>query len=185
MKKLIATFLTVSATPALAASGPFFSLHNTNFVVLLAFLLFIAVLMKAGVPGKIGAMLDARAAAIKANLEEARALRDEAKALLASYDAKHKEVLEQSARIIATAKDEAQTAADHAKEELAQSIARRLTAAQEQITAAEEAALRQVRESAIAVAVAAAGEVLAKQKTEESAAAAIDTSIAQVEAKFH
>lgn len=184
MKKLIA-LLILSATPALAAGGPFFSLYNTNFVVLLAFLLFIAVLMKAGVPGKIGAMLDARAAGIKANLDEARALRDEAKALLSSYDAKHKEVLEQSARIIATAKEEAQTAADHAKEELAQSITRRLAAAQEQITAAEASALRQVRESAIAVAVAAAGEVLAKQKTAESAASAIDASIAQVDAKFH
>lgn len=185
MKKLIATFFAVSATPALAAGGPFFSLHNTNFVVLLAFLIFIGVLVKAGVPAKIGGMLDARATGIQANLDEARALRDEAKALLASYDAKHKEVLEQSARIIATAKDEAQTAADHAKQELAQSIARRLAAAQEQIAAAEASALRQVRESAIAVAVAAAGDVLAKQKTDDSAASAIDVSIAQVEAKFH
>lgn len=184
MKKLIA-LLILSATPALAAGGPFFSLYNTNFVVLLAFLLFIGVLIKAGAPAKIGAMLDARAVGIKANLDEARALRDEAKVLLASYEAKHKEVQAQSARIIANAKEEAQAAADNAKAELAESIARRLTSAQEQIAAAEASALRQVRESAIAVAVAAAGEVLAQQKTAASAAAAIDASIAQVEAKFH
>lgn len=185
MKKLIAALLAVTATPAMAAGGPFFSLYNTNFVVLVAFLIFVGILLKVGVPGKLAAMLDAHSAGIKANLDEARALRDEAKALLASYDAKHKEVQQQSARIIATAKEEAQAAADQAKAELAQSITRRLAAAADQIAAAEASALREVRETAIAVAIAAAGEVLAKQRTDESAASAIDASIAQVDAKFH
>ena len=51
----------VFATPALAASGPFFSLGNTDFVVLLAFLLFIAVLFYFNVPSLLGGMLDSRA----------------------------------------------------------------------------------------------------------------------------
>ena len=34
-----------AAAPAFAASGPFFSLANTNFVVLIAFLVFIGVLV--------------------------------------------------------------------------------------------------------------------------------------------
>ena len=33
--------LTLIASPALAAKGPFFSLSNTNFVVTIAFLLFL------------------------------------------------------------------------------------------------------------------------------------------------
>lgn len=185
MKKPIAMMLMLLATPAMAATGAFFSLHNTNFVVLLAFLVFVGILLKVGAPGKIAAMLDARAVQIKAELDEARALRDEAKALLASYESKQKEVQEQSARIIASAKEEAQAAATQAKADLKASIARRMAAAEDQIASAETSALRQIRERAISVAIAAAGEVLSKQATAESAAASIDSAIAQVEAKFH
>lgn len=186
MKKLsLVLALSVAATPALAASGPFFSLGNTNFVVLIAFVGFLALLVYMGVPKKITGMLDARAATIKAELEEARALREEAKTILASYERKAKEVQEQSDRIVAGAKDEAMAAAAKAKAELKASIARRLQAAEEQIASAEAAALRQVRERAVTVAVAAAGEVLAKQMTAEGAKASIDAAIAQVGERLH
>ncbi len=185
MKKLTLA-LALVASPALAAAdAPFLSLHNTNFVVLLAFLVFVGILLKFGVPGKIGGLLDARAAQIKAELDEARSLREEAKVLLASYEAKQQEVQEQSRRIIASAREEAEAAARQAREDLKASIARRLIAAEEQIASAEASALRQVRESAVAVAVAAAGDVLARQVTAESAAASIDAAIAQVDARFH
>lgn len=185
MKHLLFPVALVTATPAFAAGGPFFSLWNTNFVVLLAFLLFVGILLKAKAPAKLGGMLDARAAQIKAELDEARALREEARALLASYEKKQKEVLEQSERIVASAKEEAMSAAKQAKEDLKVSIARRLAAAEDQIASAEASALRQVREKAISVAVAAAAEVLAKQSSAETAAASIDDAIAQVEAKLH
>lgn len=185
MKKLSVLALMLAASPALAASGPFISLHNTNFVVLLAFLVFIGVLLKFGVPGKIGGMLDARAAQIKAELEEAKALREEARALLASYEKKQKDVQDQSDRIVAQAKEEAQAAATQAKEDLKTTIARRLAAAQDQIASAEKNAIREVREKAISVAVQAAGDVLAKGMTADAAAASIDAAIAQVEAKLH
>jgi F-type H+-transporting ATPase subunit b len=184
MKKLSVLFA-LMASPALAATGPFFSLGNTNFVVLIAFLVFLGVLVYMGVPAKLTGMLDARAAQIKAELEEARALREEAKSVLASYERKQKEVAEQTDRIIATAKDEAAAAAQKAKAELQRSIARRLQAAEEQIASAESAALRQVRERAVALAVSAAGEVLAKQMTAEAASASIDAAIDQVGAKLH
>lgn len=185
MKHLILPFALSSASPAFAAGGPFFSLWNSNFVVLLAFLVFIGILLWAKVPGKLGGMLDARANQIKAELAEARALREEARALLSSYEKKQKDVQEQSERIVAAAKDEALAAAKQAKEDLKLSIARRLAAAEEQIASAEASALRQVRERAVTVAVAAAADVLAKQSSAEAAAASIDEAIAQVEAKLH
>ena len=76
-------------------------------------------------------------------------------------------------------------AATQAKEDLKVSIARRLAAAEDQIAAAEASAIREVRERAIAVAVAAAGDVLSKQMTAEGASASIDTAIDQVAAKLH
>lgn len=184
MKKLSVLFALL-ASPAMAASGPFFSLGNTDFVVLVAFLIFVGILLYAGVPGKLAGLLDKRAATIKAELEEARALREEAKTILASYERKQKEVQEQADRIVASAKDEAHAAAVAAKADLARAIARKLKGAEEQIASAEASALRQVRERAVAVAVAAAGEVLAKQMTAEGAAASIDTAIDQVGAKLH
>lgn len=184
MKKLIATAL-LAAAPAHAASGPFFSLGNTDFIVLISFLLFVGLLLKVGVPGKLGSMLDSRAAQIKSDLDEARALREEAKALLASYERKRKDVQDQADRIVAAAKDEAKAAAEEGKAELERSIARRLAAAEERIASAEAGAVRAVREQAVAVAIAAAGDVLAKQMTAEAASASIDEAIKTVDAKLH
>jgi len=185
MKK-IAAILALTASPAFAAGGkPFFSLANTDFVVTLGFLVFVGILLYYKVPALIGRLLDNRAAQIKAELEEARALRDEAKAVLASYEKKQKEVQEQSERIVASAKEEAMNAAAQAKADLKAAIARRLAAAEDQIASAEASAIREVREKAIAVAIAAAGDVLSKQMTAEGAAASIDAAIVQVEAKLH
>jgi F-type H+-transporting ATPase subunit b len=184
MKKLSIPFA-LMASPALAASGPFFSLQNTDFVVLVAFLIFVGFLVYMGVPKMLVAMLDKRAATIKAELDEARALREEAKSVLASYERRQKEVAEQTDRIIASAKDEAMAAAAQAKEDLKLAMERRLAAAEEQIASAEAAAVKQVRERAVSVAIAAAGDLLAKQVTAESAAASIDAAIAQVDAKLH
>ena len=113
MRHLFALTLAVgSASPAFAASGPFFSLHNTNFVVLIAFLVFVGVLFYFKVPGMIGGLLDKRADEIKSELDEARALREEAQTILASYERKQKDVQEQADRIVATAREDAAAAAD-------------------------------------------------------------------------
>lgn len=184
MKKL-SILPALLATPAMAASGPFFSLQNTNFVVLVAFIAFIVILIYMKVPAKLTGMLDARAAAIKAELDEARALREEAKSILATYERRQKEVQEQADRIVSAAREEALAAAAQAKEDLKASIARRMASATEQIASAQAAAIRQVREQAVAVAVAAAGDVLSKQMTADAASASIDEAIAQVEARLH
>ncbi|GAB4388415.1 F0F1 ATP synthase subunit B [Albidovulum sp.] len=186
MKKLsILAPLTVAASPAFAASGPFLSLRNTDFVVTLAFLLFVGVLIYFKVPQLIGGLLDKRAAGIKADLDEARALHDEARSILASYERKQKEVEAQAERIIETAKREAMAAAEQAKEELRLSIARRIAAAEEQIASAEAAAIREVRDQAVAIAVAAAGEVIAAEMPATQKARLVDEAIKEVSAKLH
>jgi F-type H+-transporting ATPase subunit b len=184
MKKL-SILLALMASPAMAASGPFFSLGNTDFVVLIAFIVFIGVLVYFKVPGMLGGMLDKRADGIEAELEEAKALREEAQSLLASYERKQQEVKDQAERIVAHAKEEAQIAAEQAKEELAKSIARRLEAAEDQIASAEASALKEVRDRAVSVAVAAAGDVIAKKMTSEDADALIETAIADVQSRLH
>lgn len=175
----------MAAGPALAASGPFFSLNNTDFVVLLAFLLFIGILLYFKVPTLISGMLDKRAEGIKSELDEARALREEAQTLLASYERKQKEVQEQADRIIAHAKSEANEAADRAKEDIKASIKRRLKAAEDQIASAESSAIREVRDEAVRIAIGAAKDVVAKNMTATDGNKLIDEAISEVDAKLH
>lgn len=185
MKKLLTLALAVSASPALAASGPFFSLHNSNFIVLLAFIVFVGILLYFKVPGKVGGMLDNRADSIRAELEEARALREEAQSILASYERKQKEVAEQAEHIVAHARKEAATAAEVAKDEIKASIARRLAGAEEQIKSAEAAAVKEVRDTAVNVAVAVSKDVIAAGMSATEGNKLIDAAIADVEAKLH
>lgn len=185
MRLIITSLFALAASPALAATGPFVSLGNTDFVVLIAFLVFVGILVYYKVPGLVAGMLDKRAESITSELNEAKALREEAQSLLASYERKQKEVQAQADRIVATAKQEAQQAADAAKDDIAKSIARRLIAAEEQIASAQTAAIKEVRDQAIMVAVAAAKDVIAKQMDAKSAGGLIDDAIAIVGEKMH
>jgi len=175
----------LGATPAFAADGPFFSLANTDFVVLLGLLVFIGILVYYKVPSLIGGMLDGRAEGIKSEIEEARKLREDAQTLLASYERKQKDVQDQADRIVASARDEAAAAGAQAREDLAKSVERRMTAAVEQIASAEAAAIKEVRDQAIVIAIAASRDIIGKQMTAAEGNRLIDDGIAQVDAKLH
>jgi F-type H+-transporting ATPase subunit b len=188
MSRNLAAWVAVSAlapASAWAASGPFLSLGNTDFVVLVAFLLFIGVLVYFRVPATLLGLLDKRADRIRSELDEARALREEAQTVLASYERKAREVADQADRIVRTARSEAETAAEEAKAELARSIDRRLKAADEQIASAEQAAIRQVRNRAVALAVAAARDVIAARITADDRERLVDASIETVGARLN
>ncbi len=183
-------FALVAASPAAAASknifsADFYKLSNTDFIVLIAFLVFIGVLVYFKVPAMITGMLDKRAEGIQGELDEARALREEAQTLLASYERKQREVQEQADRIVAQAKESAAESAEQAKAELARSIERRVQAAQDQIASAESAAVKQVRDEAARIAIAAAGDVAAKSMSDAKSAQLIDDAIGAVRSKLH
>ena len=174
---LAATF----ATPAFAATEyGFISLRNTDFVVLLAFLLFVGVLLWFGVPGRVAAMLDQRAQGIDRELSEARAIREEARTLLASFEQQRHEMADQAARIVTQAREEAQRAAVQAREDAARAVQRRITGAEERISAAQAKAVREVRDRAVALAIAAAREVLVQQMTPADRERLVEQSIATV-----
>lgn len=184
--RILTVALMLAASPAFAAKGkPFFSLANTDFIVLLGFIAFIGVLVYFKVPALLGGLLDKRAEGIRADLDEAKALREEAQTVLASYERKAREVEEQSKRIVAQAKEEASLAAEQAKADLAASMERRIAAAEDQITSAQGKAVKDVRDEAVRVAVAAAEVVIAKQMTAAQGNALIDEAIGTVEAKLH
>lgn len=185
MLRLTVVLITLLASPAFSASGPFISLRNTNFVVMIAFAIFIGIILYLGVPKMLGGLLDKRAAAIKAELDEAKSLREDAKALLASYEKKQTEVQAQADRIREAAKAEAAAAAEQAKADIVSSVARRLAAAEDQIASAEASAVKEVRDQAIVVAIGAARDIISRQMTEAESNSLIDASIDDVGSKFH
>ena len=185
MKRLSVLFALMMASPALAATGPFFSLRNTDFIVTLAFLVFVGILVYFRVPQLVGGLLDKRAEGIRNDLAEARRLREEAQEIYASYERRQREVKTQADEIVANAKREAFAQADKAKADLEASIQRRLKAAEDQIASAEGDAVRAVRDSAVQTAVAAAGEVLRQQGAVSDRSAAIDAAINEVAQRLH
>lgn len=160
-------------------------LNNTDYVVAIAFVIFVGIVLYFGVPKMIGKMLDDRAAKISADIDEARALREEAQSLLASYERKQEEVKGQAERIVTQAREEAQQAAEDAKADLARSIERRLQAAEDQIASAEAKASNEVRDQAVSVAIAAARQVVGKKLSTKDAGSLIDDAIKEVGTKLH
>ncbi|WP_071797555.1 ATP F0F1 synthase subunit B [Natronohydrobacter thiooxidans] len=186
IKRVLAASLAF-ASPAFAAveGKPFFSLYNTDLIVLIAFILFSGILIYFKVPGKISELLDARAVTIRGELDEARRLREEALELNASFERKQAEVKDEAARIVEKAKADAQLVAEQTKAEIEASIARRLKAAEDQIASAEANALRDVRNTAVSVAIAAAGELLAKQMDEAQSDALFQRALSTAQEHLH
>lgn len=160
-------------------------LNNTNIVVAIGFVIFVGILLYFRVPRMIVRMLDARAVRIRQELDEARALRDEAQTLLAGFERRQKEVKSQAEDIVTAARAEAEKAAEAAKEDIRNSVARRMKTATEQIAAAEQSAVRQIKDQAVSVAVAAAADVLRQQVKPADADRLIGQAISEVGEKLH
>ena len=141
--------------------------------VAMAFLTFIGVLAYLGVHRKVIGALDQRRARIRAELDEARRLKDEALVLLAAYWSKQHEAAREADDIIADAKAEAERLASEAKVKIENFIARRAKLAEARIARAEAQAVADVRSVAVDVAVAAAENLLRKKSVERAATSAL------------
>ena len=128
--------------------------------VALAFIVFLGLLGYLGVHRTLGKSLDDRAARIKAELDEARRLRDEAAQLLAEYQRKRQAAEVEAQDIIAGAKAEAERLAIEAKAKIEEFVARRTKMAETKIAQAEAQATADVRSAAAEAAVAAAEKIL-------------------------
>ena len=97
---------------------------NAEFWVAVAFVIFVGFLLYMGVHRTILDALDQRSARIKAELDEALRLKEEASNLLAAYRRKHAEAEREAEAIIGTAKIEAERIAADAKSKMEELVAR-------------------------------------------------------------
>ena len=106
--------------------------------------------------------LDHRAARIKAELDDARQLKDEAQKLVAEYRARRESAEREAEEIVANAKSEAERIAAEAKTRMEDFVARRTKMAETKIAQAEAQALADVRAAAADAAVSAAARILSQ-----------------------
>ena len=150
---------------------------DATMLVALAMLVVIGLAIWKKVPAMIAAALDKQISGIKAQLDQATALRAEAEAIKAEYEAKAKQAAQDAVAMKAAAVEEAKLIVATAKVAATDMIARRAKAAEDKIAAAERTAIADVRAKAASVSAAAAAQLIAVHHDASADAALIDQSI--------
>ena len=133
-----------------------------EFWVAVAFVILMGVFAYFGIHRTVLTTLDHRSARIKAEIDDARRLKDEAAKLLAEYRARRATAEREARDIIASAKAEAERIASEAKTKMEDFVARRTKTAESKIALAEAQALADVRAAAANAAVTAASTILSQ-----------------------
>jgi len=160
-------------------------LEDAAFWALVGLILFLALVIYMGVPGKVTSALDKRADTIRTELDQARKLREEAQGLLAEYQRKAREAEAEVEEIIDQAKREADAFGVEAKRRVEDYVTSRTKMAEEKIAQAEAQALNEVRSLSADVAIAASQRILSARARGATAEALINRAIGDVKAKLH
>ena len=153
--------------------------HDPELAVAVAFVIAI-VLVSRRVWQTLAEMLDARAAKIKVELDEAQKLKDDAQKTLGQFQRKQRDALQEAEAIVAHAREEAARLAERANRELEAAIERRQRLAVEKIALAEAKALAEVRGAAVYIAMGAARRVIAERLGDAQGQALVDRAIAEL-----
>ena len=153
--------------------------------VAIAFVILMGLFAWLGIHRTVLKALDHRADRIRAELDDARRLKDEAAKLLAEYKARHARAEAEAQDIIASARAEAERIAVEAKAKMEDFVARRTKTAESKIALAEAQALADVRAAAANAAVAAATAVLSQSVKGSVADDLLAKGIAEVRAKLN
>jgi F-type H+-transporting ATPase subunit b len=158
---------------------------DATFWSAVAFVILMIGFVYLGVHNKVTEALDHRATRIKAELDDARKLKEEAQKLVAEYRAKRESAVKEAEDIIANAKSEAERIAAEAKTRMEDFVARRTKMAESKIAQAEAQAVADVRAAAADAAVAAAAKVLSETVKGQTAETLLTQGIAEVRQKLN
>ena len=156
-----------------------------EFWVAVAFVILMGVFGYLGIHRTVLKALDHRSERIKAELDDARRLREEASKLLAEYKARHATAEREAQDIISNAKAEAERIAAEAKTKMEDFVARRTKTAEGKIALAEAQALADVRAAAANAAVSAASTILSQSVKGSVADDLLAKGITEVRAKLN
>ena len=160
-------------------------LYEAETWVAIAFVILMAVFAYVGVHRTVLTALDNRAERIKAELDEARKLKDDAAKVLAEYKTRRAAAEREAEEIVASARAEAERIAAEAKTKMEDFVARRTKTAESKIALAEAQALADVRAAAANAAVAAASTILSQSVKGSIADDLLAKGISEVKAKLN
>lgn len=160
-------------------------ISTPDFWVAVAFVILLGLFIYAGVPGVVTKALDRRSERIKAELDDARRLKDEAARLVADYRARRASAEREAQEIVEAAKAEAERIAADAKAKLEDFVARRTQSAESKIALAEAQAMADVRAAAADAAIAAASSIMAQSVKGQLADDLIAKGIGEVRSKLN
>lgn len=158
---------------------------DATFFALVALIIFLAIAAYAGAFKKMGAGLDSRAGRIRKELEHATQLRKDAEALLAEYKQKRLDAEKEAASIISAAKADAGEYAAETRRKLTETLERRSRQAEQKIAQAEAAAIKEVRNAATDLAIAASHHLAAEAARGSRGAELIAQSISAVKTRLN
>jgi F-type H+-transporting ATPase subunit b len=153
--------------------------------VAIAFVILMAVFAYLGVHRTVLQALDKRSERIKAELDDARRLKDEAAKLLGEYKTRRASAEREAQEIISSAKAEAERIATEARAKMEDFVARRTKTAESKIALAEAQAVADVRAAAANAAVTAASAILSQSVKGSVADDLLAKGIAEVKAKLN
>jgi F-type H+-transporting ATPase subunit b len=159
--------------------------EDATFWVLIALILFIALIVYLRAPQLVTKALDKRARDIKTELDEARKLREEAQSVLADYQRKAREAEQEAEEIIDAARREASAYAAEAVQRTDDYVARRTKIAEQKIAQAETVALQEVRSLSTDLAIAAAERILTSKVKGAEAEKLISEAISEAKKRLH
>ena len=142
-------FVISSGSSYAAGSKKTISLDNTDFVVLISFLIFVGVLVYFKVPAIVASFLDKRSEDIQNEIEKASEILEEAKEILSSIEADHKRTSETIEQMIMTAKDRAGGEEEKAKKQIEELMKSKLISAEGQVKSNERKILEEIEARAI------------------------------------
>ena len=132
-----------------AGSKNMVSLDNTDFVVLISFLIFVGVLVYFKVPSIVGAFLDKRSNDIQNEIEKAGEILEEAKKILSSIEADHIRTSETIGQMVETARSRAGEEEEKAKKNIEELMKNKLISAEGQVMSNERKILEEIEDRAI------------------------------------
>ena len=132
-----------------AGSKKMVSLDNTDFVVLISFLIFVGVLIYFKVPSIVGAFLDKRSNDIQSEIEKAGEILEEAKKILSSIEADHIRTSETIGQMVETARSRAGEEEEKAKKNIEELMKNKLISAEGQVMSNERKILEEIEDRAI------------------------------------
>jgi len=156
-----------------------------EFWVAVSFVAFLLIVLYYKVPRAIAKALDDRAESIRKELDEARRLREEAQALLADYQKKHRNVGQEADAVLEQARREAEAYAHETRASLKELLERRTRLAEDKIARAEAQAVDEVRFAAVDMALAAAEKILRDKVAGAGGASLIDQSIRDLKGRLN